>query len=614
MNHLSTLPLLEMLRAPPGWRTDRALLSTYSADPAVLVALLLALSGRDDDAGSGSKVALARALNELKDRVVFVLQRGRVAAPRKAPKILALFDRFIREVPWDEGDSAEQRGRSWHAKLALVRRVAEDDPDTQTQWRFWIGSRNFTRDTSWDIGLSLESAATDSSRGQLLPGIETVAARLAEQAGVGKTWEPLASELAEVEWHFPRGLTVEELTLMLPGDTRRDLPPPPSRLTRLFAVAPFLDGQTVHKLGSWQAEERTLLSTIPELGRIATQRAKPLASFELLALPAAPEDSETSPEDEASTSEASLDSRGLHAKMLWAEHTGGATLWLGSPNLTARGWRQNAEAFVMLDVARRGRESAKELYEGIEAFRSIARPVRPDELENVVSEDAIEEALETAHRQVAARLSGHQRRSASGEIALEPIKPPHPDDPQIKLEVARLGGPFVFWPRETTSLIFPMLEGAPDSDLLVLRVSLRDKSLVWTQLVPFDPPHSEQRDLRVLREYLGARGYLLWIRNVLDDATEDGGLGAWDEEKSDRPGIGHLARTLNIEFPTLEQVLRAWLRNPDRLQTVDSILRTASNQPRAADDDEVSVRHLDAFVRSWKILSASLMEGRGRGS
>ena len=123
MSHLSTLPLLEVLRAPPGWRTDRAILSTYSADPAVLVALLLALAGRDDDAGSGSKVALARALNELKGRVVFLLQRGRIAAPRKAPRILALLDRFVQEVRWDEGDSAEESGRSWHAKLALVRRV-----------------------------------------------------------------------------------------------------------------------------------------------------------------------------------------------------------------------------------------------------------------------------------------------------------------------------------------------------------------------------------------------------------------------------------------------------------------------------------------------------------
>ena len=451
MSHLSTLPLLEVLRAPPGWRTDRAILSTYSADPPVLVALLLALAGRDDDAGSGSKVALARALNELKGRVTFLLQRGRIIAPRKAPRILALLDRFIEEVPWDEGDSTQGKGRSWHPKLALVRRVAESDPKIPVQWRFWIGSRNFTRDTSWDIGLSLESVPAGSSRGQVLSGIEQVATRLAEQAGVAETWAPLSVELSRVEWNVPRGLNLREVSLRLRGDPDSGLPTSPPRLNCLFAVAPFLDGQTVGALGSWQAEERTLLSTIPELGRLANQQAKPLGSFELLALPAVPEDGETPPEEDASTADASLESRGLHAKLLWAEYPGGATLWLGSPNLNARAWRENAEAFVVLDVQRREHEGAKDLYEGIEAFRGLARPVRAEELTNVAPEDAVEEALETARRQVAARLRGYQRRTPSGETILESSKPPHPDDAGIKLEIARLGGSLVLWPRETES-------------------------------------------------------------------------------------------------------------------------------------------------------------------
>ena len=40
MSHLATQPLLELLRPQPGWRTDRAILSAYSAEPAVLVAIL----------------------------------------------------------------------------------------------------------------------------------------------------------------------------------------------------------------------------------------------------------------------------------------------------------------------------------------------------------------------------------------------------------------------------------------------------------------------------------------------------------------------------------------------------------------------------------------------
>jgi hypothetical protein len=266
-------------------------------------------------------------------------------------------------------------------------------------------------------------------------------------------------------------------------------------------------------------------------------------------------------------------------------------------------------------VQRREREGTKDLYEGIEAFRGIARPVRPEELASVTPEDVVDEALETARRQVAARLHGYQRRSPSEEITIESSKAPHSDDSDIKLEIARLGGSFLPWPRETRSLVFPRLDGAPDSDLLILRVTLGDRSLLWTQLVPFDPPHPELRDMSILREYLGARGFLLWIRHVLDEATGDDGLGAWDAEAEDRViSSSRLTRTLDISFPTLEQVLRAWLRNPDRLKVVDSILRAVSKQPRAEDDDEVSVRHLDAFARSWRILSASLVEGSGHGS
>ena len=90
--------------------------------------------------------------------------------------------------------------------------------------------------------------STGSSRGQLLPGVDKVAARLADQAGEAETWRPLITELAGVEWNVPRGLTVREVTLMLPGDSDRDLPTPPTGLTRVLAVSPFLDGQTVKSL------------------------------------------------------------------------------------------------------------------------------------------------------------------------------------------------------------------------------------------------------------------------------------------------------------------------------------------------------------------------------
>ena len=609
MNHLPTLPLLEALRPPSGWRTDRAILSAYSAEPRVLVSLLFALAGRDDDFGSGSRVALARTLDELRGRVAFILQRGRIAAPNAAPRVLALLDRFVREAPWDEGGPAGASGRSWHAKLALVRLVASDDDNAPPQWRLWLGSRNFTLDTSWDIALSLETVQPGSSRGQTLKGIGQVAARLAEHADETARWQPLISELAQTRWNVPRGLTLRRIALMLPDDTDRGLPPSPPRVRRLLAVAPFLDGRTVRRLSSWTDQTRMLLSTAPELGRLSSQQAQPLKGFELLALPGTPEENEAPPDEDSAPLDASLDSRGLHAKLLWAEHAGGATLWLGSPNLTQRAWTRNAEAFAEIGVRLRGgAQAAKALHEGLETFRNMARPVDPEDLEDETPEDEDREALEAARCQVAARLCARQRHDEKENTTIEALElPPHPEDSRISLIVGRLGGTMVRWARDTIHVALPQSDASADADLISVRVSLNDQSLSWTQLAPFDPPLPPTRDATILREYVGALGVLSWIRDVLDDTIDSDGGGPWDKNPPRRPRTRRPTAPTATDVPTVEQVLRAWMRDPSRLDSVDRILRTVATIRAATEDDAEARRHLEAFARSWKTLRAGLI-------
>ena len=609
MNHLPTLPLLETLRPPPGWRTDRAILSAYSAETAVLVSLLLALAGRDDDSGSGSRVALARTLDELHGRVAFVLQRGRIAAPNVAPPVLSLLDRFVREAPWDEGGAEGGSGQSWHAKVALVRLVTTDDGTAPPRWRLWLGSRNFTRDTSWDIALSLETVQPGSSGGQTMEGIEQVAARLAEHADETARWQPLISELAQTRWNVPRGLTLRRISLMLPEDTDRGLPRSPPKVRRLLAVAPFLDGGTVRRLRSWTDQTRTLLSTVPELGRLSTQGASPLKGFELLALPGTREENEAPPDEDSAPLDASLDSRGLHAKLLWAEHAGGATLWLGSPNLTQRAWTRNAEAFAEVGVRLRGgAQAAKSLHEGLETFRNMARPVDPEDLEDETPEDDDREALEVARCQVAARLCARQGHDAKGTTIIEALeRSPHPEDPRILLFVGRLGGAMVPWARDAISVALPEADASADTYLISVRVSLNDQSLSWTQLVPFDPPLPTTRDAAILREYVGALGVLSWIRDVLDDAIDSDGGGPWDKKLPRRPCPRRPRAPSAADVPTVEQVLRAWIRDPARLDSVDRILRTVATGPATAEEDAEARRHLEAFARSWKTLRAGLI-------
>src|SRR5271156_4259226 len=146
-----TFSFTDLLRPPEGWRTEHALLSTYSADLVVIVTALLALTGCDlDHRRTGSRVELVKAIEALRGRVCVLAQAGRVAIPTTFRPILKLLDKFVKTVDADETFS------SWHPKVSLVRYQNIEDAGDQ-QWRVWLGSRNLTRSLNWEAGLVLAS-------------------------------------------------------------------------------------------------------------------------------------------------------------------------------------------------------------------------------------------------------------------------------------------------------------------------------------------------------------------------------------------------------------------------------------------------------------------------
>ena len=162
----------DAIRPGPGWQTEYALLASYSADPVALAATLLALAGLDDDRGSGSRVDFASAVTQLAGRVRLISQAGRLIAPHKTPKILAILDRYVREVRVNESEG------SWHPKAAVCKQISLDG--SETQWRVWIGSRNLTRDLSWDIGMTM--VGRGRGPGKQIPGIAELGQALARHS------------------------------------------------------------------------------------------------------------------------------------------------------------------------------------------------------------------------------------------------------------------------------------------------------------------------------------------------------------------------------------------------------------------------------------------------
>ena len=623
-SHLSHLSQLDHLRPPPGWKTDCAVLSTYSAQTPVIAAALLALAGENDESGSGTKVGLTRALTGLRGRVHFVLQSGRLSMPRKPSTIVSLLDRFILQVPWDEGSKGIHLGQSWHAKFAIVRHVPEVAAEKSERWVFMLGSRNLTMDLSWDIGLVIR-AGDDAIRGQktvpqVIDGIGQIAADLAGMFPLElKHWASFSKPLRKAQWQVPEGLVVSEIRLLLPDTPGRALPMPAEPVRRVLAVAPFLDGKAVGKVAAWGDSNTPsqLLSTRIALEKLARQAKSKLGKFkELLVLPSPDHEiilgKDVTREGADDDEQVVADQLGLHAKILFAEHGNGGTLWLGSPNLSERAWTRNAECYAQVIIQSAVSESGRLLLGGIEAFVSLAELVPLEAMATGDEEISAKERLAQARVQVSARLVGAvQTRGKNNTLVVKCVGVPHPDAVDISLACSPLIGEPVVWPRKQSRF---EVEGAANSiaksDCLRIRLSLNGDAMEWVQVVPWNPPLDDARDEAVLSDYLGPRQMMSWIHEVLSGYSNGDEGGLWDAPLFKSTKLRH-GPVVILGLPSIDQALRMWLKDKAKLNEVDRILQIwmcrtkASTSTGSKADQDVEI-HLQRFSRSWTALRKGL--------
>lgn len=206
---------LELLRPPKLTRTRFALFAAYSADPIVLGGALLNLHARGRDNAGGNKADFAGAIETLRHRVRIIVQRGRIHRGSKPPRIAAVLDQFVVEIPYRE------RSNSWHPKAALI---CYEDEKSYRFWRLWIGSRNLTTSRDLDLGLMLDGESRRRRGSQAISGIDALGTALAREAGLADlNPDDLAAELETVRWMAPEGIHVDSIDLW----TRDGEPVPP---------------------------------------------------------------------------------------------------------------------------------------------------------------------------------------------------------------------------------------------------------------------------------------------------------------------------------------------------------------------------------------------------
>ncbi len=596
------LSFLEGLRPGPDESVELALLASYSADLGSIGATLLALAGKDTDAGRGSPSDFADAVEMLRGKVRIVIQRGRLAKMRRTPRIAAVLDQFVREVDFDEST------HSWHPKAALVRTRRTDG---EIGWRLWIGSRNLTECVNRDIGLLLVSGTND---GAPIPGADELARALADRSALrGLRPASLAATIAKVAWRSPAGVKIVRIRWSA-GNGNQPFPVPPPETNEVVVVSPFIDKNFLaRQIPNGGKQTRcVLLTSMREIERIGPS----LAAFdELLALDA-PDYPIDDPEPDPQATMSSADvvqtidddevGRGLHAKLLFMRSGRKRTLWLGSANATLRAWTgRNAEVTAELLVT----ESVEK---GLKALLGSARLAEAPSAEHAPDSMTLEEEeLERARTQVAARWAAELSIDDKGMRLTHrsDLYPggPHPDEYDILLEVCALHGELLVWPAQQTIVHLGAVVPAEQSEFVRLRVSRRGKSLSWLQRAPAEPPFGEDRDRAAFVRFLGARGFFLWLAGLFADYDHQS-EGDWMNDEPQKRADFVANPPLDSSLPTLEEMLAAWARDTDKFRVIEQ--RISQYLPavleQAGQEDQQTAEMLRHFDELWGKLRRGL--------
>lgn len=550
-------PYLDELRPERGETVRLALFATYSVDLSAIAAMMLALIGRNDEKGSGAAIDFAEAVDQLRDRVRIIIQRGRIARPAALPKVAGILDQFVVEQTHDE------RVRSWHPKIALV---AYDGPKGSTRWKLWIGSRNLTRSQDLEVGVLLDGYAKRGKGRTRLEGIGGLGASLARAAGRPDVLA-ISEKLEAVWWEAPEGFKLCALLDGLEDGAALTVEPPAGAIDGITIVSPFLSPDFLKMAGRWgPAGARTLVSSMPALVDMANRSGAPLAAFSHVFAYAAPDEiiEEKAPEAPKASrpddDEAEPQPLALHAKLVAFHHGDTTTVRIGSANATDRAWAgRNSEVMIEL-------EASDAFNPGLAFLIGKATPVTIDDLAQVKPANTSEaDALEESRKALTGSWDPILRRDGD-RFVLDARTAPQLADPSHRLSAGHANGDLLAWPEGGIRLDLGMIPLSIQSAFIQVRVCSAEVSVRWMQRVTVDPPLDEKRDLAALASHMGLRAFHDWMRAMLGGETVPIGDVAWDEDMG--------GSTKEHEAPvytrlTLEDILTAWARDEKAFARVD---------------------------------------------
>lgn len=401
---------LEMIRAPAGYRLDFAVLTTYTLDLEVLLALPLSTLAHPDGGLEellAEPLKLYQAIQQAGDRVHAFVDAAGIGVPRRARPLYSMLESSVHAV-------RAPNGGAFHPKVWVARFAASDDTEAaDVRLRVVVLSRNLTFDRSWDVALTSEAAprsrrATASRPlGDLLRALPELAVGGVPRS-VAERVRELADQAARCAFPAPDGFDSPVTFHALGLSPRRRTWRPPSSGNRTLAMAPFVNRTGLDAVRGMSGGERILVSRQDELDKLSEDALAEWHQVFVLAdaaqgEPEDPEDREdgasdggADPDDGASDGGADPEGdpghvrpaatrtagdhaapaaandpgarpSGLHAKMFAVEHGWDVTWHVGSANLTAAAFGGDNVEMMASVTGKKGRKGGA-TGQGIDRF------------------------------------------------------------------------------------------------------------------------------------------------------------------------------------------------------------------------------------------------------
>lgn len=591
------------LTPPPGCRFDCAMALTYSLNLdmqlAVPLHLLLHAGDRPDSELLADPVALLYGLRQTTDRITILHQRGGIHPPRRSNILYSMLEDSLHAA-------APRGGGIFHPKVWVLRFVPADDGNadggTGPLIRLAVMSRNLTGDRSWDVSVMTQGRpGTDavSKNAELaalfraLPGMSpTLSKDRADQIA------KLAGDLERTVWELPGHVDEFRLHAIGPGLKEWRLP----RSRRLVVMSPFCTPNALFEMARGSDSPPTLVSRPEELARIHGQAPAALERFErCLVLSQLLDDS-------------------LHAKVYLCEMDGRTRLFVGSINATHHG---SGGVEVMAELV--GRPEAlgtAETLLGDDGLGALLEDFVPPDgpgPDPVLNRN--KRILEDARGAVAAadlRLICHRGDGDGGDRWRLRLHSASSVDLSSDLEVAVWP---ITLPRKRAADGRPLLNGgdidfapmdiAQVTRFVAFRIGLRKKGPevapeVFVLCVPVDglPVRERIREIerRMVPDQRGFLRYILFLLGAFDPYSTTGVPqdGSGTINGGSRAGAGGSGFA---SLPLLEEMTRAYCRDPARLDTVRRLIRHLRESDPAGDADGIVP---DEFMQLWATFEAAL--------